>query len=113
MKHRCFLKKNLEEATKLKGKEQEILYTFIEVSMNSVKFWKEYRESMDVSTSETIQEKIDWGAIAYSDGAGAVGVLIRTWYLASFRPLSWSAIIGAIGWGAAWGSGSALLYQLM
>ena len=56
---------------------------------------------------------IKWKAIAYADGAGAAGVLLRTWYLAGFGPMSWGTILGAIGWGAAWASGASLLYQFM
>ena len=57
--------------------------------------------------------KVNWGKMAGADGAGAAGVLIRTWYFAAFGPLSWGAIVGAIGWGTAWASGYALLTQLM
>lgn len=55
---------------------------------------------------------INWGAIALADGSGAAGVLLRTWYLASWGPLSWGAIVGACAWGASWGSVSALCIQL-
>lgn len=104
----------LEEAKKLSGKEQEILFTLIETSRSSLYFWlPKSSGGQGGGGSYSNTSKINWGAIGYSDGMGAVGALIRTWYMASFGPLSWGAIVGAIGWGAAWGSGSALLYQLM
>lgn len=66
-----------------------------------------------VTTAQVHERTVDWKAIAWADGVGAAGTLLRTWYLAGFGPLSWSAIIFAIGFGAAWASGGALLYQLM
>ena len=55
---------------------------------------------------------INWGDILEADGRAACGVLLRTWYMAGFGPLSWGSIVGAIGWGCAWGSGYAILSQL-
>jgi hypothetical protein len=104
----------LEDAKKLTGKEQEILFTLIETSRSSLNFWlPKSSGGQGGGSSYTDTSKINWGAIGYSDGMGAVGALIRTFYLAAGGPLTWGAIVGAIGWGAAWGSGSALLYQLM
>jgi len=110
----ALLDNKIKEASKLKGKEREILYIFIEVSKESLNFWNNYKKKVNLPANNNQAKKsIDWGAIAYADGAGAVGTLLRTWALAGFGPLSWGAIIGAIGWGAAWASGTSLLYQLM
>jgi hypothetical protein len=65
------------------------------------------------SNAPATAKSINWKSIAWSDGAGAAGTLLRTWYMAGFGPLSWGAILSAIGFGAAWASGAALLYQLM
>lgn len=104
----------LEEAKKLNGKEQEILFTLIETSRSSLNFWMpKISGGQGGGDSYSGTSKINWGAIGYSDGMGAVGALIRTFYMAAGGPLTWGAIVGAVGWGAAWASGTALLYQLM
>lgn len=116
------LDEKLLEAEKEEGRDKEILLSFIETSRASLKFWLPISEGGDgngdivlqqFSSSSTERRQVNCGQIGFADGAGAVGVLIRTWYLAAWGPLSWGAILGAIGWGAAWGSGTALLYQLM
>ncbi|MBL6662987.1 MAG: hypothetical protein ISP71_02685 [Flavobacteriales bacterium] len=104
----------------INGKDKEILLVLIETSRASLKFWMpkvnggmgrydDYIERFD----DVDEFKVNWKAIAWADGAGAAGTLLRTWALASFGPLGWGTIVGAIGFGAAWASGSALLYQLM
>jgi hypothetical protein len=102
------------EASKLQGREQEMLYTLIETSRSSLNFWMPKSAGGQGGGNEytTSTSKINWGAIGYADGMGALGVLMRTWYMAEFGPLSWGAILGAIGWGAAYGSGVNLLWQL-
>lgn len=116
------LDEKLQEAQKQRGRDKEILLTLIETSRASLKFWLPISDGGDGNgdivleqfpSSPTQRKQVNWGQIGFADGAGAVGVLIRTWYLAAWGPLSWGAILGAIGWGAAWGSGTALLYQLM
>lgn len=104
----------LIEASNLAGKEQEILYTLIETSRSALQFWLPTNAGgLGGGSQYGTSSKINWGQIGYADGMGAVGVLIRTFYLAAGGPLSWGAILGAIGWGAAYGSGTALLWQLM
>jgi hypothetical protein len=94
------------------GSEKEMLLTFIETSRSSLSFWMPVEDGGQGGGVDYTPYAVDWKAVGYSDGAGAVGVLLRTWALASFGPLSWGAIVGAIGWGAAWSSGTALLWQL-
>lgn len=115
------LDEKLSEVEKEVGRDKEILFTLIETSRASLKFWLPISEGgngngdivLGQFPSTTARKQVNWGQIGYADGAGAVGVLIRTWYLAAWGPLSWGTILGAIGWGAAWGSGTSLLYQLM
>lgn len=71
-------------------------------------FIEDYCDDNNLST-----DLINWGEIGRADGYGAVAVLVRAWYLAAGGPLSWGAIVGAIGWGAAWGSGIEVFTQLM
>ncbi len=99
--------------SQLFGSEKEMLLTFIETSRSSLSFWMPVADGGQGGGVDYTPYAVNWKAVGYSDGAGAVGVLLRTWALASFGPLSWGAIVGAIGWGAAWGSGTSLLYQLM
>lgn len=115
------LDEKLSDIEKEVGRDKEILLTLVETSRASLKFWLPTSEGGDGNgdivieqfPNATARRQVNWGQIGYADGAGAVGVLIRTWYLAAWGPLSWGTILGAIGWGAAWGSGTALLYQLM
>lgn len=115
------LDEKLSEIEEQVGRDKEILLTLVETSRASLKFWLPTSEGGDGNgdvvleqfPTATARRQVNWGQIGYADGAGAVGVLIRTWYLAAWGPLSWGTILGAIGWGAAWGSGTALLYQLM
>lgn len=105
------------------GSDLDIALVFLEVTEKSAYFWmpssiggsgigwgfiEDYCDENDIEVAA-----INWGQIGWADGAGAAGVLLRTWYLAGCGPLSWGAIVGAIGWGAAWGSGMAILGQLM
>jgi hypothetical protein len=97
-------------------RDQEMLLTLIETTKKSLHFWMPKSLGGQGRINDYFDEvpnAIDWGDIAVSDGYGAVGVLMRTWYLAGFGPLSWGAILGAVGWGAAYGSGISLLRQLM
>ena len=115
------LDEKLSDIEKEVGRDKEILLTLVETSRASLKFWLPTSEGGDGNgdivieqfPNATARRQVNWGQIGYADGAVAVGVLIRTWYLAAWGPLSWGTILGAIGWGAAWGSGTALLYQLM
>ncbi len=108
------------------GGDLEMALVFLEVTEKSAYFWmpesaggsgigwnfiNDYAENNNIPLADI--SDIDWGAIAWADGAGAVGTLLRTWYLAGWGPLSWGAIVGAIGWGAAWSSGTAVLGQLL
>jgi hypothetical protein len=102
------------------GGELDVILSFLSTTEKSCYLWMptEFGGSgVGAGFIEDLEDEIgcqvNWRQIGYADGAGAAGVLLRTWYLAGFGPLSWSAIVGAIGWGAAWGSGTALLYQLM
>lgn len=105
----------------LVGSDLDIALTFLRTFEKSSYFWLPLDKGGSGVGDDFIGDiedhnpgvAINWGAIAYSDGAGAAGVLLRTWYMAGFVPLSWGAIVGAIGWGAAWASGTAILYQLM
>lgn len=109
----------MKNCQKQEGRDKEILLTLIETSRTSLKFWLpssvggEGNGDIVIEQFSSSTNEIDWGQIGIADGVGAVGVLIRTWYLAAWGPLSWGAILGAIGWGAAWGSGVDLLVQLM
>lgn len=101
------------------GSDIDLGLLFLEVTEKSAYFWMpvslgglgnidNVTDDFDPNTAVSI----NWGQIAWSDGAGAAGVLLRTWYLAA-APLTWGAIVGAIGWGAAWASGTAILGQIM
>lgn len=116
----------------LLGSDLDASLTFLETFQNAVYLWmpaesggsgigQEFLSNLLINLNQNSssyipnaahQRKINWKKIAFADGAGAVGVLLRTWYLADFGPLSWGAILGAIGFGAAWASGSAILIAL-
>ncbi len=99
----------------LLSRDKQLLLVFIETSRYSLQFWMEANKGGGHNGSgyETMNAAINWNAIACADGLGAAGTLLRTWYLAGFGPLSWGTIVGAVGFGAAWASGSAILTQLM
>ncbi|MDA7768137.1 hypothetical protein N8904_00275 [Flavobacteriales bacterium] len=104
----------------LRGVEQEMAIVFLKTFEKSSYFWMPaIKGGSGVGSNfiDKVEDKtgleVNWGRIAAADGAGAAGVLLRTWYLAAFGPMSWGTIVGAIGWGAAWASGYALLTQLM
>lgn len=105
----------ITETQKINGKDKEVLFVFIETVRNSANFW--FPDNQGGENGGGVYETqgvgdINWGAIAFSDGAGAAGTLMRTYMLAA-SPVTWGMIISAIGWGAAWSSGASLLYQLM
>ena len=111
--YRTYVNNNLIES------DLDLGLLFLEVTEKSAYFWMPV-SSRGLGNIDNVMGdfnpntavSINWRKIAYADGAGAVGALIRTWYLA-VTPLTCGAIVGAIGWGAAWASGTAILEELM
>ena len=105
------------------GTDLDVALTFLKTFQNSIYLWMptneggsgigqrfinnlqlQFQQASTNAVVTNVQERtIDWKAIAWSDGVGAAGTLLRTWYLAGFGPLSWGAILTAIGWGSCLG----------
>lgn len=103
----------------LTGSDLDIALVFLKTFEKSCYYWMPTNKgglghgpSFIDNIDDLPEVAINWGAIGYADGVGAASALLRTWYLAGFGPLSWGAIVGAIGWGAAFSSSLVLAREL-